>query len=30
VAIEAMVKEIVFPKEAQTAEVIYPFPGWEK
>jgi branched-chain amino acid transport system substrate-binding protein len=30
VAIEGMVKQIVYPKEIRTAEVIYPFPGWGK
>lgn len=30
VIIEGMVKEIVYPKEAKTADVIYPFPGWGK
>jgi len=28
VAIEGMVKQIVYPKGARTADVIYPFPGW--
>lgn len=30
VAIEGMVKQIVYPKESKTAEMIYPFPGWGK
>ncbi len=30
VAIEGMVKQIVYPKEMRTADVIYPFPGWSK
>ena len=30
VAIEGMVKEIVYPKEMRTGDVVYPFPGWGK
>ena len=30
VAMEGMVKQVVYPKEASTADVIYPFPGWSK
>jgi branched-chain amino acid transport system substrate-binding protein len=30
VAIEGMVKQIVYPKAASTADIIYPFPGWKK
>lgn len=30
VVIQGMVKEIVYPKESKTAEVVYPFPGWKK
>ncbi|MBW1997227.1 MAG: amino acid ABC transporter substrate-binding protein [Deltaproteobacteria bacterium] len=29
VPVEGMVKEIIYPKETATAEVIYPFPGWK-
>lgn len=28
VPIEGMVKEIIFPKETATGDVVYPFPGW--
>jgi branched-chain amino acid transport system substrate-binding protein len=30
VAIEGMVKQIIYPKQVKTAELIYPFPGWGK
>ena len=30
VAEEGMAKQIVYPKESRTADVIYPFPGWGK
>ncbi len=30
VAIEGMVKQIVFPSGVKTADVIFPFPGWGK
>lgn len=30
VAIEGMVKQIVYPKAASTADIIYPFPGWKR
>ena len=30
VAIEGMVKQIVYPREARTSDVVYPFPGWSK
>jgi branched-chain amino acid transport system substrate-binding protein len=30
VAIEGMVKQIVYPKESRTADIVYPFPGWRK
>ena len=30
VAIEGMVKQIVYPKAASTADIIYPFPGWRR
>ena len=30
VAVEGMAKQIVYPKEMRTADVVYPFPGWGK
>jgi hypothetical protein len=30
VAIQGMVKQIVYPKESRTGDVVYPFPGWGK
>jgi branched-chain amino acid transport system substrate-binding protein len=30
VAVEGMVKQIVYPKEMRTADVVYPYPGWGK
>jgi len=30
VAVEGIVKQIVYPKEMRTADVAYPFPGWGK
>ncbi|OGP58238.1 MAG: hypothetical protein A2162_00910 [Deltaproteobacteria bacterium RBG_13_52_11b] len=30
VAMEGMVKQIVYPKGARTADIVYPFPGWSK
>jgi branched-chain amino acid transport system substrate-binding protein len=30
VAVEGMVKQIVYPKGTRTADAVYPFPGWSK
>lgn len=30
VAIEGMIKQIVYPKGSSTGDVVYPFPGWGK